>query len=780
MSSIEPGSFPKVLTLYLELSQYPILASRIRKRMRAKLFERGVISPEDFDAEVREKAVQSQRREGLEDPYTQEPPEIWSKRLSIIRDNLTDFYFAYNLPHELFEDIVRDVLADRVPSQDIVLTFHPELAPWDMLFSQGEAYESLPPEERARVEHDLQEIKVVLIKSMISDHLEYLGIAKSWFDVADLKEIRARRLGRGKIGGKAAGIKLAECILRKSADPGLLERIKLPASWFIGADVFYQFTQMNGLLKFANQKYKSEAEIRQEYPTIRDKVTGGSFPEEIADGLEAILEDVGDTPLIVRSSSLLEDSFGTSFAGKYESYFCPNQGTPEENLQALVSAIVNVYASVYSPDVLLYRRKMGLVDYDERMAILIQEVVGREQEDYYLPDAAGVAFSRNQFRWSPRIDREAGFLRMVWGLGTRAVETVAGDYPRLVALSHPELRPEATPRDMRRYSQSKVDLLDLADNEFRSLPVAEVVRSDTRHLRWFAQRFRQGTFEDFLSRPLQLDPRQVVVTFSDLLRKSEFPDLMRSMLDTLERAYQMPVDTEFALLLHGENTDPEPTIALLQCRPQSRLEMEAAKLPKNVPESRQLFTIDRVVPEGHVSDIRYVVYVDPASYKDLPADSRRKQLAEVIGRINTALEDEEFIIIGPGRWGSANPELGVPVTYSDIYNARAMIEVFEGGSTPEPSYGSHFFQDLVEAKIYPLAIAADGKHGELNKSFFDKSENALGQLLPQAIDWSDVIQVIDFEDYQPPGRLELVMDGEADQAMAYLRTEGPADRSSEL
>ena len=208
--------------------------------------------------------------------------------------------------------------------------------------------------------------------------------------------------------------------------------------------------------------------------------------------------------------------------------------------------------------------------------------------------------------------------------------------------------------------------------------------------------------------------------------------------------------------------------------------MEAAKLPKNVPESRQLFTIDRVVPEGHVSDIRYVVYVDPASYKDLPADSRRKQLAEVIGRINTALEDEEFIIIGPGRWGSANPELGVPVTYSDIYNARAMIEVFEGGSTPEPSYGSHFFQDLVEAKIYPLAIAADGKHGELNKSFFDKSENALGQLLPQAIDWSDVIQVIDFEDYQPPGRLELVMDGEADQAMAYLRTEGPADRSSEL
>ncbi len=768
MSAVDSGSFPKVLTLYLELSQYPILASRIRKRMRAKLFERGVISQEDFEAEVREKAVQSQRREGLDDPYAEEPPDTWSKRLSIIRDNLTDFYFAYNLPHELFEEIVRDILTDRVPSQDIVLTFHPELAPWDMLFTQGEAYESLPPEERARVEHDLREIKVVLIKSMISDHLEYLGIAKSWFEVADLKEIRSRRLGRGKIGGKAAGIKLAECILRKSADPDLLDHIKVPASWFIGADVFYQFTQMNGLVGFANQKYKSEGEIRSEFPTIRERVTRGDFPEEITDGLRAILKEVGDTPLIVRSSSLLEDSFGTSFAGKYESYFCPNQGSPEENLEALITAILRVYASVYSPDVLLYRRRMGLVDYDERMAILIQEVVGAEQDPYLMPDAAGVAFSRNQFRWSPRIERDAGFLRMVWGLGTRAVETLAGDYPRLVALSHPELRPESTPLEMRRYSQSNVDLIDLEANRFRTVPVHEVVSAQTRHLRWIAQRYHEGTFEDFLSRPLRLDSKDVVITFSELLRRSEFPELMRRMLGTLEKAYEMPIDTEFALLLDGETTDVRPAIALLQCRPQSRLEMESVRLPKDVPKSRQIFTIDRVVPEGRIEDIRYLVYVDPDSYRSLPSESRRAELAQFIGRINSQLDGERFILIGPGRWGSANPELGIPVTYSDIYNARALVEVFEGAPTPEPSYGTHFFQDLVEAKIYPLAIAADGQNGYLNRAFFKQAGNALGDLLPQERDWQDIVWLIDLERFEPGARMNLVMDGEADKAMGYL------------
>jgi hypothetical protein len=773
MISGDTGPFPKVLTLYLELSQYPILAPRIRQLMRELLFERGVISEQAFEAEANQKAVQSQRREGLFEPHGQEPTETWALRLSIIRDNLTDFYFAYNLPHDEFARIVRDVLAERVPPQDVVLTFHPELAPWDMLFSQGEAYEALPASERSRVEHDLREIKVVLIKAMISDHLAYLGIAKDWFDVSMLKEIRARRLGRGKIGGKAAGIKLAESILRKSADAELLRHIHVPDSWFIGADVFYEFTQANGLLAFANQKYKTKEEIRDEYPTIRERFRRGTFPEALVDGLRNLLEAAGDRPLIVRSSSLLEDSFGTSFAGKYESYFCPNQGSPKENLGELIAAITKVYASVYGPNVLLYRRRMGLIDYDERMAILIQAVVGHRVDDYYLPDAAGVAFSRNQFRWSPRIDRQAGFLRMVWGLGTRAVETVAGDYPRLIALSHPELRPESGPEEMRRYSQSKVDLIDLKENALRTLPVARVVSARVPHLRWIGERYQQGALQSFVSRPLHLDPNEVVVTFADLLRRTKFAALMQSMLATLERAYENPLDTEFALLLDGgPDSDVALSINLLQCRPQSRLDTEVVRLPKNVPTSRVVFTVDRVVPEGRVSNIEYVVYVRPSAYHDLPVGTHRKEVANLIGRLNGALEGTTFILVGPGRWGSANAELGIPVGYADIYNARALIEVFEDVSKPEPSYGTHFFQDLVEAKIYPLAISSSGGSRAFNRSFFEDSPNHLADVLPDDAEWADLVRVIRVEDATDGLQLSLVMDGESDRAIAYLRPPG--------
>ncbi|HLA81333.1 MAG TPA: PEP/pyruvate-binding domain-containing protein, partial [Thermoleophilia bacterium] len=406
--SLDPSQFPRVLTIVLELSNYPILAGRIRERMRQELFRRNVISPEAFEVEVQEKAVQSQRREGLHDPWSEEPPDVWAQRVALVRDDLTDFYFAYNLPHDDFAELVREVLTKRVPPQDVVLTFHPELAPWDMLIAQGEAYEALPPVERGRVEHHLEEIKVVLIKAMISDHLQYIAIAKEWLSIEDLKAIRARRFSRGKIGGKAAGIVLAEAILRTAAPQELLTHLRTPRSWFLGADVFYHFTQLSNLLAFSNQKYLSDDEISANYPLIRDRFGAGEFPSEVIDGLRSILEQVGRSPLIVRSSSLLEDSFGTSFAGKYESHFCPNQGSAQENLDALCQAISQVYATVYSPDVVTYRRRMGLLDYDERMAILIQEVQGRRSGTYFRPDGAGVAFSRNQFRWSPSIDREAG------------------------------------------------------------------------------------------------------------------------------------------------------------------------------------------------------------------------------------------------------------------------------------------------------------------------------------------------------------------------------------
>ena len=202
-----------------------------------------------------------------------------------------------------------------------------------------------------------------------------------------------------------------------------------PRVLFLGADVTYAFMAMNNLMHWNDQKYKPETQHPRGISADRHRLPGGQVSPGNPGELRTLLAKVGNQPLIVRSSSLLEDNFGTSFAGKYESLFCPNQGTLEENLHQLTQAIQRIYASILNPDALLYRRSKGLQDYDERMAILIQVVQGERMGRYFLPHGAGVAFSRNQFRWNPQIRREAGFIRLVWGLGTRAVERVGQRLP---------------------------------------------------------------------------------------------------------------------------------------------------------------------------------------------------------------------------------------------------------------------------------------------------------------------------------------------------------------
>ncbi len=703
-------SLPKVLQLYLELSLYPVLSHTIRERMREELFTRGIISRDDFDREVLQKAILSQRREGLIDPLHEEPAQDWDKRVRYIRAHLTDFYFAYNLPHSLFERIITDVLDKREQSaKDSRLLFNPEIAPWDILFAEGERFEALPESERSPVQHHLREIIVVIIKTMISDHLAFLGVAKEVFTIADLKAIRDRRLGRGKIGGKAAGMLLAWRLLqqegeRAGIDPSL---ITIPNSYYIGADVFYDVHEQNNFYPFMNQKYKSREEIIGDYPTIYDHYQHAHLPDYMAEELRGLLEEIGPTPLIFRSSSLLEDSFATSFAGKYESYFLPNQGTLEENVAAAQDAILKIYASTVSPDALIYRQQRGLIDFDERMAILIQKVEGRTFGRYYYPMIAGVGFSRNPFRWSSKIRREDGLLRMVCGMGTRAVDRAAGDYPRMIALSHPELRPETGITQLRQYSQRLIDVIDMEANEFKTLPITEVIEADFPALRLVASLDQDQYLQPFIRRPEISDPSRLVFTFDTLAREKSFTSFMRDLLAFLEQGYGRPVDIEYTVDIHKTWPKLQFSIGLLQCRPLSQQEAGRARhIPAHIPDEDKLFSANRLVPEGVVEDIRYIVYVHPEAYNRIPEPHLRLEVGRVIGRVNEMLKDERFVLMGPGRWGTSDIQLGVKVTYADIYNSSALIELaFRSGSgSPEMAYGTHFFQDLVESKIFPLAL----------------------------------------------------------------------------
>lgn len=762
---------PKILEIYLKISQYPILGHRIRAQMREEIFARGVITREQFEQEVKQKAIISQKREGLSDPFSQEPVQIWQERISQIRDHMTDFYFAYNLPHTLFEEIVHKVLSERVPDQEVTLSFNPELAPRNILLAQAKKFFMLPEKQRATVSHHLKEMTAVLIKSMISDQMDFVGLAREFLEPTDFELIGQKRIGGGKIGGKAAGMLLAWKILQQECggDTDTCAHVVIPDSYFIGADVFYDFHAINNLDQFITQKYKTEEEIREDYPYIRAAYIKGRFPDEILRRLTRLLVEVGNTPLIVRSSSLLEDSFGFSFAGKYDSFFCPNQGSLEENLNVLTRAVSRVYASVLSPDALLYRQRMGLVDYDERMAILIQKVQGQQYGDYFFPSLAGVGFSRNPFRWSRRIRPEDGLLRLVWGLGTRAVDRVASDYPRMVALSHPQLRPEAGPKAVRRYSQHFVDLIDLKANAFQTMPVDEVIGLDYPNIQLIASQDKGDYLQPIYATGLSGET-SLVLTFDKLLKNTRFVNLMRTVLQKLEHHYGVPVDVEFTVEITS-SYPPDFVLHLLQCRPQSNQETGMQIRIPEVPSQDVIFRSRRMVPRGRVNEIRYIVYVNPFQYSHAPDRTTQLEVARVIGRLNKRLENECFILMGPGRWGSTNIELGVKVSYADIYNTRALVEIAQSrdGNTLEVSYGTHFFQDLVESRIYPVPLYPDEPGAVFDRAFFADAKNMLGELLPDDASIAPLVKVIDVPASTGGRYIDLVMDDEQDEVLAYLR-----------
>jgi hypothetical protein len=774
--TLPSSSTDKALRIYLALVQYPILSTSIRARMRRELFQRGVMSPANFEAEVRDQAIRSQAREALNNPFQEEAAELWEMRLMRIREHLTDFYFAYNLPYELFENIVREVLAERgAHSQDMIVQFNPELAPQDMLFEQALTIENMEPAQRSRMEARLREIKVVLIRTLISDQLAYVNIAKEWLTIADLSEIRWRKIGSGKIGGKSAGMLLASRILHTVASDEIKNNLKIPESYFIGADITYRFMSLNNLMHWGDQKYKTEEQIRAEYPQIRADFSAGEFPPDVLENLRSVLQKIGNQPLIVRSSSLLEDNFGTSFAGKYESHFCPNQGSLEENLYNLTQAVQRIYASIFNPDALLYRRSKELQDYDERMAILLQVVEGETYGRYFLPHGAGVAFSRNQFRWSPQIRREDGFVRLVWGLGTRAVDRVGNDYPRLVALSHPLLHPESAPKAIRRYSQHYVDVIDLEQNVFVTLPIEEVLSPRYPPLRYITQLDDGGYLRPIRSSLVEGGVKNLVITYDEMLRRTALASRLAEMLKILEKEYRAPVDTEFTVeVIDPYSAVPNVLISLLQCRPQSHLKETYTPFPSSLNPDDVVLATQRVVPQGHVEQITHVVFVPPEGYYALPTHQARVDLGRVIGLLNTLLKEKVFISVGPGRWGTSNADLGVPIGYADIYYTRALVEISGHGvgSAPEPSFGTHFFQDLVESQIYPLAVFLDDPHAVLNRSFFYDTPNRLADFMPEAArdDWplAGSLRLIAVDDFRPGAVLRLVMDDEKGRAAAYL------------
>jgi hypothetical protein len=615
-------------------------------------------------------------------------------------------------------------------------------------------------------------VRAGLIRRFLTDQLEYVVIAKNFIKVSDFHDMLQHLIfppgSHGKLGGKTAGVLLAYRILKNFEEQEkIFANIKVPKTWYISSDEMIQFMYYNNLEEMLEQKYKPIDEVRKEYPHLVQLFKNSHFSNEIVQGISMALDDFGDSPLIVRSSSILEDRLGSAFSGKYKSLFLANQGTKLENLEALLDAIAEVYASTLGPDPMQYRSERGLIDFHEEMGIMIQEVVGKQVGDYYFPSFAGVAFSINEFRWSPRIKREDGLIRLVPGLGTRAVDRLSDDYPILVAAGQPGLRANVSLEDMVRYSPQKIDVLNFKTNAFETIEIKDLMKklgNDYPEIEKMVSLY-EG---DHLKKPMPFQTdfteEDTIFTFDGLINETPFIKEIDAILKTLQKTLAYPVDIEFAS--DGEN------FYLLQCRPQSYSKYDApSPIPKELPEDQTIFTANKYISNGTVPDITHIVYVSPDQYSKIETINELKAIGRAISKLNQILPKRQFILMGPGRWGSRGDiKLGVNVTYSDINNTAVLIEIARkrGNYVPDLSFGTHFFQDLVEASIRYLPLYPDEKGIIFNEEFLIKSPNALFELLPAYSNLSDIIHVIEVPKAADGLVLRVLMNADLDMAVGIL------------
>jgi hypothetical protein len=239
----------------------------------------------------------------------------------------------------------------------------------------------------------------------------------------------------------------------------------------------------------------------------------------------------------------------------------------------------------------------------------------------------------------------------------------------------------------------------------------------------------------------------------------------------LEQGYDRPVDIEFTVDIISNYPQPEYKLNLLQCRPLSERDMEVAvQIPSDLKDEDILFSSHELVPDGKAEGIRFIIFVDPQKYPMISDRAVKLEIGRAIGRLNKQLENKQFIMMGPGRWGSANIDLGVRVSYADFYNTKALVEiaVASDDGVPELSYGTHFYQDLVETGIYSLPLHLANKRGTFNWDFFTNANNILAAISPTDESLAMYLKVIDVQNEAADRRLTILMDGSKDETVGYL------------
>jgi hypothetical protein len=745
------------------MNQYPELMGQMHSTFMEVLEHRGIISRK----QIYEQALNELKADGLPDTETNRQDYV---------EALIDHYFANNLSPNEIENYI-NLARKRDKCQALSMVTGQENATSMEIYRALREFCDIPMGEVYISREEAEGIRVSLINHYISSQLPFVSIAKNFVTIRDTENLLRRTLWSrrrpGKLGGKAAGMILAEKILLPTLepkDPQLERYVTVPETWYLNSGVFAEFVDRNNLYLFHTHKYKDRETIEEEYLRIEENFRYAAFAPEVLDDFRKILSEVGEHPIIVRSSSFLEDNFGLAFSGKYLSVFLANQGDLETRLKAFIATVKRVFASIFGPDPILYRRDHGLLDFDERMAMVVQKVVGRQFGDYFFPAAAGVMFSRNLYTWNPRIEKEEGLVRLVFGLGTRAVDRVGSDYPRMIPLSHPQLRPEVTAEQIRKYSQRQVDVINLKKGGLETIDFRTLIsRIDHPDLFYAVSVQKDGHLAPPMFKTQDLKRGDPCVTFDNLLAKTSFVSLVREILSRVEAAYGRPVDMEFAW--------DEEKLYLLQCRPLSiRKEMERVSIPKDIPGERILFTAESGLSNSIIHNLEYIVYVNPRAYDSLQTFDEKMKIARVVNLLNKHLAEKRYALMGPGRWGSNDINLGVHVTYSDINKTKLLVEIAfaKDGYTPEVSYGTHFFQDLVEAEIVMIALFPDNPGTVFNEDFLVGTENILKGIAPEVKDCDRVVRVIHVPSVRSDQFLQVYLDGYKQKGLGFI---GPGEHS---
>jgi len=524
------------------------------------------------------------------------------------------------------------------------------------------------------------------------------------------------RMGQGSLGGKARGLAFLDSLIKKHPEldkfPNTI--IKIPKTVVISTEIFDNFMEDNDLYPFA-LKNKSNSEILE-------KFVASKIRQESKEDLKAFLQIIKQ-PLAVRSSSVLEDSHYQPFAGVYSTYMLANSGDADTNLNQLLTAVKSVYASVFFKETKAYMKATkNLID-EEKMGIVLQEVCGTSYENRFYPNFSGVARSVNFY---PIEDEkpEGGIVNVALGLGKHIVE---GKRTLRFAPEHPKKILQLSSPDMAlRETQKTFFALDLSPESFKA--------STDDSINYKSYRIKQAEkdesiyeissvydFHDNVLKEGRMYEGKRIITFANILKHNSFPlaDIIKEVMKICENAMNNPVEIEFAVNLNPENS-PYKFFNLLQIRPIVEEIIEDEIDFSEIELNDSIIYAEKALGHGIIKGIYDIVYVKPDKFDSI----NNMNTTKIIETLNNKLieENRNYILVGPGRWGSSDSWLGIPVVWSQISGARLIVESGLENYQIEPSQGTHFFQNLTSFKVGYFTINPFKKDGFWDLDFLSEAE----------------------------------------------------------